>query len=263
MPHAAIGRSAAFGKSWACGGIGRRRHYSATVECASAYERSALGAGSGLGAGIARRSPPINPVVSATGMPGGEQFHIDGQDGVELAKRWLEATGRFRVQWHSGDKVAVPYLAVDQLDRPKEGFDIRAMHLDSDLSPRVEIFAEVKNYNGAYDQAEHYAKFLTDCASAVMFWEDHPPAQPTEFMWITWHPFGATDKYLRHVKAEAVKKRVSRSSKSRVLRRRRLSRSRRPSDRRPCNEVARRLWFIIAPRRLEEMLSDQTRTPRA
>lgn len=192
-------------------------------------------------------------------MPGGEQFHIGGQDGVALAKRWLEATGRFKVQWHSGQRVAVPYLAVEQLGRDKEGFDIRATHLDPDRAPRVEVFAEVKNYNGPHDQPAHYDKFLTACASAVLYWQDHPPPQPTEFMWITWHPFGATAKYLQHVEPDAVKtaclkqypkpgspdETVARVPKERVT-----------DD--LCREVADRLWFIIAPRRLEDMMLDQT-----
>lgn len=194
-------------------------------------------------------------------MSGGEQFHIDGQDGVALAKRWLEATGRFKVHWHSGQKVAVPYLAVDQLGRDKEGFDIRASHLDPDRNPRVDIFAEVKNYNGPHDQLQLYGKFLTDCASAVMYWQDHPPCEPTEFMWITWHPFGATGKYLRNVTAAAVseaclkdypKKGSPKEGERRV-----------PEHRvtpELCAEVSRRLWFIIAPRRLEDMLLDQTRS---
>lgn len=192
-------------------------------------------------------------------MPGGEQFHIDGQDGVDLAKRWLEATGRFRVHWHSGQKVAVPYLALDQLDRPKEGFDIRATHLNPDSTSRVEVFAEIKNYNGAYDQGEHYAKFLTDCASAVMYWEDHPPIAPTEFMWMTWHPFGATDKYLHHVKPEAVKAACLRGFPKPGTPKAKVKRvpEARVTDA-LCAEVARRLWFIIAPRRLEDLLLDQT-----
>jgi hypothetical protein len=46
-------------------------------------------------------------------------MHVVGQDGVALAKCWLEATGRFQVRWHTGDDLAlaVPYLSVEQADR--------------------------------------------------------------------------------------------------------------------------------------------------
>jgi hypothetical protein len=190
-------------------------------------------------------------------MPGGEQFHIDGQDGVDLAKRWLEATGRFTVQWHSGQKVAVPYLAVDQLDGSKEGFDIRATHLNLDSSPRAEIYAEVKNYNGAHKQPDHYKKFLTDCASAVLVWQQHPPVPPTEFMWITWHPFGATKDYLLHVASETVKAACQTEfPKPGAPDQKELRIPAEMVTDDLCDDVARRLWFIIAPRRLEEMLID-------
>lgn len=192
-------------------------------------------------------------------MPVGEQMHIAGQEGVDLAKRWLEATGRFQVQWHVGEAGSVPYLSVDQVGRPKESFDLLATHLYDTGAKRVEVFAEIKNYNGVHDQADHYARFLTRCASAVLYWEDNPPVRPTEFMWVTWHPFGATDHYLRHVKAEAVNDACLKDFPkpgAPTERYRRVPENRVTEQ--MCNEVAKRLWFIIAPRRLEDMLVDQT-----
>jgi hypothetical protein len=52
-------------------------------------------------------------------VPVGDEMHVVGQDGVALAKCWLEATGRFQVRWHTGDDLAlaVPYLSVEQADR--------------------------------------------------------------------------------------------------------------------------------------------------
>lgn len=190
-------------------------------------------------------------------MPGGEQFHIDGQDGVALAKRWLEGTGRFKVQWHSGDRVAVPFLALDMFHRPKEGFDLQAIHLAADGRPRTEIYAEIKNYNGPHDQPAKYDEFLTDCASALLFWQHHEPVPPTEFMWMTWHPFGATDKYLKKVAPETVKAACMKDYKKRGApdeTERRVPEEYVTDD--LCVEVARRLWFIIAPRRLDDMLLD-------
>jgi hypothetical protein len=64
-------------------------------------------------------------------VPVGESFHFDGQDGVALAKRWLESTGRFRIRWTTNHgQAAVPYLACDQFVGEKAGFDMVGDHLD-------------------------------------------------------------------------------------------------------------------------------------
>jgi hypothetical protein len=188
-------------------------------------------------------------------VSGGEKHHIDGQDGVALAKRWLEGTGRFSVHWHSGQRVAVPYLGLDQLDGSKVGFDILAQHDDPRGEARSAIWVEVKNYNAQGGQLEKYSKFLVDCTSAVMLWEQGTDENPSEFMWLTWHPFGATDKYLRHVTAEAVKEACTK--KYPVKGKPDEEDYRLPQDQITnalCENVAKRLWFVIAPRRLNDML---------
>lgn len=193
-------------------------------------------------------------------MSGGEQWHIVGQDGVALAKRWLEGTGRFDVQWHSGQDVAVPYLEVEQVQGEAVGFDIRALHRTADRDERAEVFVEVKNYSGVHDQPALYKKFLTVCASALLAWEDiGGAAKPTEFMWLTWHPFGATNAYLRHVQPVMVKAACQEefpvpgdpNTKSHRVPQERITDE-------LCQEVANRLWFLIAPQRLEDMLLKQS-----
>lgn len=126
----------------------------------------------------------------------GEQQHRKGKEGLEEAKLWLESTTRFVVPFTSWGKAStLQYVEVPQWERNKESFDLFGQHLEENLETRGEFYAEVKRYSTAGTQMAQYCEFLTRCYSAMLAWEKIGTPKTPLFLWITWHPFGATDKY--------------------------------------------------------------------
>jgi hypothetical protein len=150
------------------------------------------------------------------------------------------------VPWTSWGKAStLQYAQVPQIVGNAESFDRAGQHLEPDMTPRSEFFAEVKRYNAQHDQREQYRRYLTRCYSATLAWAEAGTPRTPEFIWITWHPFGATDDYLKLTTAEMIEDACKRLPE------------RVPEDRYDgavAADLADRLWFLLASPRLEEMM---------
>ncbi|MEA2376602.1 MAG: hypothetical protein QOD13_509 [Thermoleophilaceae bacterium] len=182
-------------------------------------------------------------------MVAGEQQHRVGKEGLEEAKLWLESTTRFEVNWTSwGKGGTVQYVQVPQINGKSESFDLAGTHYEPDLTARAGFYAEVKRYSAQGKQREHYRDYLTRCYSATVAWERAGTPMTPEFIWITWHPFGATDDYPKLTTAEMIKE-ACEALPERVP----------PEDydEAVSADLATRLWFLLASPRLEEMRMSQ------
>jgi hypothetical protein len=176
----------------------------------------------------------------------GERHQRRGKEGLEEAKLWLESTTRFEVPWTSWGKAGtLQYVQVPQINGQAESFDLRGMHLEQDMAARAEFYAEVKRYSGQHDQPAHYWKYLTRCYSATVAWQRAGTPQTPEFIWITWHPFGATDNYLKLTKPEMIKEACERHPERVPIE---------DYDDSTAEDLADRLWFLLASPRLGDMM---------
>jgi hypothetical protein len=195
--------------------------------------------------------------------PLGELQHAKGSEGVTIAKRWLESTTRFDVQWHvavpkEALELSAPFLTVPQIGRDPEGFDMSGLHRDEDGGSVSDFYAEVKNYASQLDQRTEYKKFLTRAYSVLAKWHDDGVVRTTKFMWITWHPWGATDDYPKLWTADTVREACEHKFKKDAADEGEL---RVPADRvtdELCTELANRLSVIIVPHRLDDLLPKES-----
>jgi hypothetical protein len=143
-----------------------------------------------------------------------------------------------------GKAGTLQYVEVPQWGRTKESFDLFGLHLEENLETRAEFYAEVKRYNSAGSQMQQYREFLTRCYSAMLAWERAGTPKTPEFLWITWHPFGATDKYSQLTDVSAIKDACAK-----------LPERVKPEDYDAtlAQELADRLWLLLASPRLEDM----------
>ena len=175
----------------------------------------------------------------------GERHQRKGKEGLEEAKLWLESTTRFFVPFTSWGKAGtLQYVEVPQYGRNPESFDLFGQHLEEDLTPRAEFFAEVKRYASASDQRQQYREFLTRCYSATLAWVKIGAPRTPEFMWITWHPFGTISEYRQLTEAAAITEACEK-----------LPQRVKPEDFDPAlaEDISGRLWLLIASPRLDDM----------
>ena len=115
----------------------------------------------------------------------GEEHHINGQDGVERARTWLEKTGRVSVQYTVYEVGAVPFLTFRNVNDAEYSFDMCGnLYLDEGTTT---FFGEIKKYNDVGDQPAKYIEYLAKCYRACA-----AHGRPYHFIWITWHPFSQT-----------------------------------------------------------------------
>lgn len=175
----------------------------------------------------------------------GERHQRKGKEGLEEAKLWLESTTRFVVPFTAWGKAAtLQYVEVPQYGRDPESFDLFGQHLEEDLTPRAEFYAEVKRYRSASDQRQQYREFLTRCYSATIAWQKMGAPRTPEFLWITWHPFGTISEYGTLTEVAALKDacdKLPERVKSEDY------------DANIAQELAQRLWLLIVSPRLDEM----------
>jgi hypothetical protein len=143
-----------------------------------------------------------------------------------------------------GKAGTLQYVEVPQWGRTKESFDLFGQHLEEDLEPRAEFYAEVKRYSAASDQRQQYREFLTRCYSATIAWDRAGTPKTPEFLWITWHPFGTITEYSTLTQVEAIKDACDKLP-GRV----------KPEDydAAVAGDLARRLWLLIVSSRLDDM----------
>jgi hypothetical protein len=169
----------------------------------------------------------------------GEGLHVQGHDGVVRAKRWLERTGRVEAAWTAYDRKAM--LTIHRPSGAEDlSFDLGGLIRGGDLDGSV-FFAEVKKYDGAHDQQEHYTKYLANCYCMML----GDRAKPYEFMFITWHPF-SLGKWNRLCEADEVERAVD------ELRVEWLGEGA-EVDRSLCELVAARLWLLVLSDKQESL----------
>jgi hypothetical protein len=180
-------------------------------------------------------------------MVGGETAQELGREGVHRAKRWLESTTRFVVEATTLDLPgAEPFLFIPQAGSANRvRMDMTGRHLDEEGGLLAQFYAEVKNVTTDSGLSAEYKKFLAKAYSSERSWESIGNLRPIEWMFITWHPFGATGNYTSLTGVEAIKAACD-AHPDRVP----------PSDwdEGKGEDLSRRLWVLIPSQRLEEML---------
>lgn len=121
-------------------------------------------------------------------MPG-EQQHVKAEDGVNRAKRWLDATTRVRASWTIYDNTeAAGRLTYKWPGSATEySYDLGGILLGAPYENHA-FLAECKKYKNAADQPKHFDKFLAQSYVTLL----SEPRLGDHFMWITWAPFRAT-----------------------------------------------------------------------
>lgn len=175
-------------------------------------------------------------------MVAGEEQHKAGEEGVYRAKRWLESTTRFDLRWtvYGGSAQTTATL----LDGSSVSYDVAGYLLDEGHQAGPRVFGEVKSYSNAGDQYAAYRKYLavSYSASRQARGTEHDPAM--EFMWVTTHPF-SLGKYT--VLCSAAEVETACTEHSGLL-------GEEGFDRGYAEMLAKRLWLLIVPLRVEEMM---------
>jgi hypothetical protein len=175
----------------------------------------------------------------------GERQQYVGLEGAQAAKLWLESTTRFRapfIAW--GPAQMLDHLVVPQVHRTPRGFDLRGEHFDEVMQTKAEFFAEVKNYSAQHDQRTMYRDFLVTAYSACRYWQVGGEPKRPEFLWITWHPFGATDDFPKLTTVEWIKDACERDDEFDMAEH---------WDDDLGADLAKRIWLLIVPARMPEM----------
>lgn len=177
-------------------------------------------------------------------MTAGEQQHEIGREGVYAAKAWLDATLRVRI-------TATVYDAPSRVQMPPVAGPVRAFDLVGDLydehgelgSP---LLVESKYVTSDGSQLQKYNRFLANCYSVTCRALDDSMDHGTEFMWLTWHPFGTLADWGTRCEPETVARAV-RDHQQEVL-------GSRPIDTEIIKLIAGRLFLVVVPQRHRQLI---------
>ncbi|MGQ7296940.1 hypothetical protein [Quadrisphaera sp. KR29] len=120
-----------------------------------------------------------------------EKEHRAGEQGVQLAKSYLESTTLVEINVTAYDNEALCKLQL--LNGDWATFDMVGMFLGKRRDP---VCAEVKNYRSAGKQHAHYLDFLATAYSVMLREIREGRDTGRHFMWLTTHPF-SLKKWLR------------------------------------------------------------------
>ena len=182
----------------------------------------------------------------------GEDAHAAGADGVQKAKRWLEATTRVDPYWIYPEEASRNKLTYKWRDNSTFIYDMGGIFRGGDLNNKTFI-AEVKNYTAAGAQGTMYVEYLARCYRARQL----NPGLTEQFMWITWHPFSVTN-WSKLTTADEVRKAViQHSAKALGVT---ATEAESEVDDTLCAQIADSLWLLVLSDRHELlMLSDLDR----
>lgn len=128
--------------------------------------------------------PTLTPVPAATR---GEDATVTGDDGVELAKNWLDRSTRCRNIFTIQNRSLRDLLCFPWPTHTKTySFDMGGEFRGDDLEGQT-FLAEVKNYKKELDLPTHFRAFLAKCYLAL----GYRPDSCDNFLWISWAPFQA------------------------------------------------------------------------
>jgi hypothetical protein len=167
----------------------------------------------------------------------GEEAHAVGAEGVQKAKRWLEATTRVDVQWIYPEEAARKKLAFKWHDESSFVYDMGGVFRGGPLSNQT-FMAEVKHYSAVGNQGPMYEEYLARCYRA----RQAIPGFTEQFMWITWHPF-SLGSWAKLTTAEAVREAVIKHSPKALGVP--FDQAASAVDDSVCAEVAETLWLIL------------------
>ena len=180
-------------------------------------------------------------------MPPGERPHVVGEHGARRAQNWLISTTRVSVPWTAyDDPTTIPdALRIVHPDGSPHHFDLAGYFLDGDLKGS-QFLAEVKHYQTAGHQSEHYRDYLLNCYFAAT--SSH---RNFHFMWITWHPFGTLSRWSQLCAPDSIMD---------ALRQYNSVHSTAYGDLDTCRYLSDRLWLILLAERQERYLVPSPRT---
>ncbi|MBT9605744.1 hypothetical protein [Microbacterium sp.] len=182
----------------------------------------------------------------------GEEAHAVGAEGVQKAKRWLEATTRVDVQWIYPEEAARKKLAFQWHDNSSFVYDMGGVFRGGPLANQT-FMAEVKNYSTVGKQGPMYEEYLARCYRA----RQEIPGFTEQFMWITWHPF-SQGSWTKLTTAEAVRDAVIKYAPKALGVD--VGEATSAVDDTVCAEVAETLWLLVLSDKHELlMLSDLDR----
>ena len=176
----------------------------------------------------------------------GEEMHAAGVEGVQNAKRWLDATTRADVHWIFPNEAARPRLSFKWADGRDYAFDIGGLFRGGDLANRT-FLGEVKNYKTIGGQPEMYREYLAGCYRARQL----NPSMADQFMWITWNPF-LVDSWAKLTTADEVRAAVIKYSKQTLGVDPEQAETHIPAG--TCEAVAESLWLLVLSSRHELLM---------
>src|SRR5687767_3456775 len=132
----------------------------------------------------------------------GEAAHVAGEQGVANAKRWLEATTRFEIDFTVYEVPTQTWLQL--LTGDWHRFDMVGRHFDVDHNVQAPVYFEVKNYAGPGGQGAKFRKFIAHSYSATAQAQKAGADPRWKFMWCTTHPWEHT-KYKALVASDAIR----------------------------------------------------------
>jgi len=173
-------------------------------------------------------------------MSPSEETQEAGRLGTYRAKRWLECTTRVvAIPWVVYEAPAM--LAFARPDGRYGHFDLAGYFLSGQFKHRP-LYVESKAYSSPGHQGDMYVKYLADCYYATLaFGVD----RQAEFMWLTWHPFGALSRWSELCSASSIRDALS-------IHESHLAGE--EVDDELCEQVASRLWIVVLHERQEHHL---------
>ncbi|TCK63136.1 hypothetical protein [Curtobacterium sp. PhB136] len=128
-----------------------------------------------------------------------EAVQEQGRRGVQMVKRWLEATTFIELQWNVYENTR--YCTIPLLNGSRKRWDLAGYFLTGD---RQAVFVENKDYSSAGDQPNQFREFLVNCYSATARGIRDVGEENAEFLWVTTHPFGSMTQWSKLATRETV-----------------------------------------------------------
>ena len=168
-----------------------------------------------------------------------ETNHVIGQEGVLLAKRYLESTTHLALPHTVYDNEGL--CAFERLDGTLKRFDMVG-HFRTGASRPVAV--ECKKVTGVAGQPDTYDEFLANAYSITARHVRIGADDKREFMFVTWHPFSQT-KWIKLRDSDAVREALGKNEAA-------LGGD--DIDEELLRTVANRLWLMPLHDRMEELL---------
>ena len=127
-----------------------------------------------------------------------ETNHVIGQEGVRLAKRWLESTTHLSLPHTVYDNEGL--CTLERLDGKLKRYDLMGHFITGTHRP---VAVECKKVSGVGNQPTEYVEFLANAYSVTARAVGRSADDRREFMWVTWHPF-AQNKWVQLTSAKEI-----------------------------------------------------------